>query len=50
METRTTAKDEFKGRQGEKEKAKTVVPMPENKPSVKISSYQANFPNWKNGN
>ena len=49
MDTKTTTKDEFKGLKGEKNAAKIPVPTPEDKPIVKMSSYQANFPNWKNG-
>jgi len=49
MDTKTTAKDEFKGLKGENNFVKIPVPTPEDKPIVKMSSYQANFPNWKNG-
>ena len=50
METKTTTKEEFKGLMGEKNKSKKPIPEQEEKPIVKMSSYQANYPNWKNGN
>jgi len=50
MDTHTTTKDEFKGLMGEKKAAKIAVPEAENRPINKTSSYQANYPNWKNGN
>ena len=49
METRTTTKEEFRGLIGEKSNSKKPLPEPEEKPIVKMSSYQANYPNWKNG-
>ena len=49
METKTTAKEEFRGLKGENNNAKIPVTALEDKPIVKMSNYQSNYPNWKNG-
>lgn len=49
MESKTTTKEDFKGLMGEKSNSKIQILQSEKKPTIKYSSYQANYPNWKNG-
>jgi hypothetical protein len=49
MDLKTTTQENFKGVKGERTKPCKAEPKFDEKPSQKVSSYSAMYPNWNNG-
>jgi len=49
MDLKTTMKEVFQGKKGEKANPKALITEPDERPIQKTSMYQANYPNWQNG-